>query len=132
MTPTDWKARYFELAKLTRELVEHVENSPVYRAKNHLDWSDNLDLQERNKYRLMRLTEDVQLSKEYDQGGYHSEPAKGKLYPKGTLIQCGKNGSVYLDEDGDGHLYFPPTKLEEVEVDRDDPNIDWNNVIWQG
>lgn len=87
-------------------------------------------LRERKEVRLMRLTEDVGLQKEYH---YHNCPSgEVKTYKAGQLIDCIINGVVYLDDDGDGFLYFPRNKLEQVTLSLDDLSVPWDTVIRQG
>lgn len=128
---TNWKNQYNKLAALTTDLMMKINEQRVtidhlsYMIGIHIDNSDRSDLRDRNVNRFMRLKEDIKLSIQYE--NYASELI---CYPAGTLIQCGKDGHVYLDNDGDGNLYFPEDLLESVEVDSD--SIDWNSVIRQG
>jgi len=127
----NWKERYDELANLTQELLSKYNEMQflVCRIRSHLGDSDQLSLRERNKMRYMKLTEAVTLTVRYERNPYQGREL---TFPAGTMISCGKDGQVYLDEYGDGFLDFPSDKLVEVEVDMDDPNINWDNVVHQG
>ncbi len=124
---TNWKERYEQLAKLTNEINQKLLDLEYSRSRigTHLRESDRLDLNDRNVCRLMRLKEEITIAVEYD-----GREAEKKTYPAGTLIEFELNGHVYLDDDGDGNLYFPIHLLEPVELDRD--SVDWDSVITQG
>jgi hypothetical protein len=126
----NWKARYDRLAKYSKELTQRISELTVlqYRINAEIEDADRADLRERNKVRYMRLTEDVTLKVQY----YEKGQGREQTFKAGTLINCDLSGAVYLDEDGDGHWYFPPEKLEPVELDFNDPNVDWDNVVHQG
>jgi hypothetical protein len=138
---TNWKQRYDELAKYTRTLSEKVHQLDFDLAliRNHIAYSDNLDLQERNKSRFLRLKEDVTLHEYYEGNNYYPNyEGPERTFTKGTLIDAtilGKRDGtgqavVYLDNDGDGFLYFPANILEEIEIDSDD--VVNHTVIHQG
>lgn len=131
---TNWKERYDQLVKLVSEMEEKIRDADFLR--HRIDWhvreSDRLDLMDRNKSRYMRLKEDVTLKPEYDCDHGCSDHREAQTFPAGTLIDCGLNGRVYIDDDGDGYWNFPPRLLESVEVDSFDESIDWNKVINQG
>jgi hypothetical protein len=129
---TNWKQRYDELAKYTQEIIESARKQELtfQRALNHIQYSDKLDLQDRNKARYLCLTQDITLNEVYE--GYEGLQ---RTFPKGTLIDAvvqGNQATVYLDNDGDGFLYFPANFLEVVEVDRFSEEIDWSKVVHQG
>lgn len=121
---------YNQLVKLFNELQDYQSkiNITIYNIKYILEKMDKDNLHKRGKVRLMRLTEDVTLSIVYD-NGYLSD-IDGTKFLAGTLVQCGPEGTVYLDDDGDGFYYFPPNLLEPVELDVD--SVDWFKVVCQG
>lgn len=120
----NWKERHDKLAELFNQLdIKLREMEQLrYRIDVFVKESDRLDLHSRQKCRLMRLKEEVTLAVEY----YDGTKTLPKTYTAGTLIECGVNGYICLD---DGNLSFPPNLLEPVEIDYDDRNIDWSKVI---
>lgn len=135
MSKVNWKERYQALAKLTEQLLQHVQAFDFLqrRIANEIQYNDRLDLSERGVERYMRLKQEVVIKCEYHQQ-VNNYKTKDLTFPAGTLIKCDKSGWVYLDEnrDGDGFLHFPPDLLEPVEIALDDPTIDWNKIVQQG
>jgi hypothetical protein len=131
----DWKAKYFRLAGQVQTLLDSLRNNnlAISRIEHFLEEGKRDDLYERNKVKLVRLTKDVEVAKEYDRDDYFpgTPPRKPELFKKGTLIEAtltSSGASVYLDEDGDGYLRFPNHACEEVELDMNEVH----DVIRQG
>jgi len=78
---------------------------------------------------FVRCTEDLDLHPYYFCiDGFTEDTYK---FRKGTIFQTSLTESlIHLDDDGDGFLYLPVDKLEEVEIDEN--KSDFNNVIFQG
>lgn len=101
----------------------------LQRIESQIDTLDREDLRTRNKVRYCRLKEDVEAYIEY----HHDGKNRTQKFEKGTLIDCSvATGHVYLDDDGDGTIFFPPALLEEIEVDMFDETIDYNKIVHQG
>lgn len=126
----DWKKRYEELAKLTQTVFNAKLTEASWRYPqilDHIEETDRLHLAEGNKRRILRLTKDVTVDVEYQSG-----PVK-RDYKAGTYVDStirGNIASVYLDDDGDGNIYFPADALEELIVDQEE--ITDTNTVWQG
>ncbi len=117
-----------ELQKILDSMLESRSqlNWSIHQLQYQIDELDRKDLRERKVQRFCRLTKDWDGQVEYANGNVPTH------FRAGTLIQCNiRQGYVYLDESGDGNIYFPTSILEEVEIPYDQP-IDWNNVISQG
>lgn len=131
---TDWKKKHDELAALTEKL--RIKQSEIdfilSRIDYHLREADRDHLRDREVHRFLRLKETIQLAVQYDQDNREEPP---QTYEVGTLIQAEIRGNiahVYLDYEGDGHLYFPADKLETVEIPYDQFDSDKIKVIYQG
>lgn len=129
----DWRKRYEELAALVaghERLMQEISSRVALssrRLANHVKETDRLRLREENKVRLLRLTRDYTVEVQYTTG------VRPRPLPAGTLIEAEPHAVaayVYLDEDGDGNMYFPVDTWEVVELNRDE--VDWKNVITQG
>lgn len=77
--------------------------------------------------KFMKLKEKVSISPQYY--GDKDDLRPSRTFEAGTLINCSADGIVYLDDDGDGFLYFPPNLLEEVEFVKEAIP---SGVVWQG
>ncbi len=129
----DWQRRHDDLADYVRSLQEKVRETEnvLYRIRCYLEESERLALSEQGSHKFLELKEDVVLTVEYDYG--RGQPGPERKYPAGTLIDAritGNYAAVYLDEDGDGYLYFPADKLQVVVVK--DEYVDWDKVVSQG
>lgn len=123
----DWKKKYQELVALVEKhlpTLNAVEQAR-YQITNMIRTNAILERRERNVVKLLRLIQDYEAVIEYDNGQRNIR----KMYPAGTLIDS-DNGYVYLDDDGDGNIYFPKEVYEVVELDED--TVNWVKVITGG
>jgi hypothetical protein len=121
----NWKQKYLDLAERFCSQFE----KEAYNLRKEVEKTVQQDLEERGKCQFCRLKVPYYLHVEYDSG----QPGEERFFEAGTLIQAvirGKMAHVYLDLEGDGHLYFPEAVLEEVEIDED--CIEKYHVVWQG
>jgi regulator of replication initiation timing len=127
----NWQERHDQLAKLTAKLVEHIRETEGLQQRIHyfLNESDRLALREKGQRRYLRLKKTLIVPTVY------ANREENKEYPEGTLIDAEIRGNcahVYIDDEGDGNIYFPAEELEEVLVSDDDDTVDWNNMVCQG
>ena len=128
----NWKERYDQLAQLTNNLITKLDelNFIKQRIHFHLRDSDRENLRELNLYRFCKLKEDYEATIEYQN---HKIT---KLFPKGTLIKAEYHKHqihVYLDEDGDGNIFFPSNLVEVVELtEKELIEIPNNLFLYQG
>ena len=130
----DWKQKYLELAVQVEILQETIQTefyNLKFKTDNILKTIEDVkraDRKERQVARYCRLKEDYKTSVEYS-----DRCGRTITYPAGTLIEGTIRGGtvhVYLDEEGDGNLYFPANIVEEIEIPWAD--IDETKVIRQG
>lgn len=131
-TSEDWKVDYKELDDKTQKAKElnHQLSVTLHAIETHINTSDRLALRQEYKNRLLKLKEDVTLQVEYND---QYRDNRQLSFEAGTLIDAkilGPFAHVYLNDESDGHVYFPADKLEEVILHDDE--VDWDNVVCQG
>ena len=111
----DWKKAYEELAKLCKRLNDAPArdfSNYLGTVMHHIQWYDKQALRDDGKIKVYRVKEDITVNTIYE--GKIEKPV---LYKAGQLVE---SLIIYLDEDGDGTIYFPADKMEEVIVSLDD------------
>jgi hypothetical protein len=121
----DWREEYQKLAALTQKLASNWQKavSELMKLRHELgaelERVERLDLQDRKKIKLMRLTSDCEVVAQY--ATYFTT----RHYPAGTLINCDQTGYVNFDSPS-YFLRFPPNLLESVELDM--ASVDYDKV----
>lgn len=125
----NWKEEFYKISKDYLGRVRELKDDVGYLEHSftmYLEKLEREDLKERNKVKLMKLTCDCYITSIYND----CRSCPPIFYKQDTLIDCGKNGYIYLAGGNDGQINFNPLHLEEVELDKD--SVNWEKVIRGG